>query len=147
MEKGRFEKYYQNKEWFEYSNPNPASADRNTLVWDRGDCAIRAVAHSLDLTWLEAFDKTTSFARSKYSVLNDRGLLRAFFESIGYEWIGLRPVKGKHRITAKEFALSHKKGSYFVMVANHATAIVNGKIQDVWDCGDKAVTGYICTTK
>lgn len=143
MNKEYFNKYYKDGQYFKYSNPNPAAAERHTLKWDRGDCAIRAVAHALNITWLRAFDLLTSYARSKYNVLNDRGLTRAFFTEYGYTYVGLKPERGKHRMTVEEFAKTHKKGYYFISIANHFTACVNGKIYDVWNCGDSAVNGYV----
>lgn len=132
-------------EYFRYSNPNPAGAGKNTRVWNRGDCAVRAIAHCMDKTWLEAFDDLTRYARSKYYVLNDKAILKDYLISSGYTWVGLKPEKGQKRMTVEDFALSHRKGWYFVQVANHATAVIDGVILDTWNCGFNAVVGYIRT--
>lgn len=146
MDQEWYEKYYSDTDYFKYSNPNPAAKGKRTLKWDRGDCAVRATAHALNISWLDAFDLLTSHARSKFSVLNDTGLTRDFFIENGYKWVGLKPKKGESRMTVKEFAETHKSGRYCIFIANHFTACVDGKILDVWNCGDSAVTGYIDIT-
>lgn len=44
-------------------------------------------------------------------------------------------------LTVNEFAELHPYGTYLVRVPNHLTTVINGKIYDIWNCGDE-----ICDT-
>jgi hypothetical protein len=45
-------------------------------------------------------------------------------------------------MTVEEFCKKHKKGHYFVRVASHATAVVDGVCYDVWNPAHKCVYTY-----
>lgn len=142
METKRFLKFFQNTSTFELTNPNPHWQDKKGFVWDRGDCIVRALANSISCTWLEAYDFLAAKAREDYNMPNDWGGLRKWLTGNGAIWNHCKAVKGKNRMTVKEFAESHKEGRFIVAMASHGAACVNGKILDAWNCGDKCVVGY-----
>lgn len=139
----RFDKYYMNTEWFRYSNPNPTAAKKKTMVWDKGDCVIRALALSTGISWLEAYDYMSERARRDYSVPNDGKLSRAWIIEGGGAWTACKAEKGKKRMTCLDFAKTHPSGRYILSIANHDCACVDGKILDVWNTAEKAVVGFI----
>lgn len=135
--------YTKDNDHFVYFNPNPSADYRRTLKWNKGDCLIRALSIATCMTWLETFDKIVSVARRTFDVPISMNVLKEVGKEFGAEWVSASPAKGGKRITAAEFALSHKKGSYVVQVSHHVSAVVDGKIVDVWDCGQKCVYGYL----
>lgn len=143
----RFKIYYQSNENFEICNPNPRWKEKKGFVWDTGDCVIRALANSTNSTWVEAFDYLAIRARRDYAILNDHEWVRKWLTQDGVEWHYCKPEKGKKRMTALEFAKAHPNGRYYLEVASHATAVVNGKILDAWNCGGKCVVGYFDMTE
>lgn len=142
METKRFLKFYQNNSTFELTNPNPHWKDKKGFVWDRSDCVIRALAISIDCTWLEAYDFLSAKAREDFNVPNDSCGFRKWVTGNGAVWHYCKAEKGKSRMTAKEFAETHKEGRYVLSLAGHEAACVNGKILDAWNCGEKCVVGY-----
>lgn len=143
MNKEQYKKYFQSGEGhFWLTNPNPRAVGRKGFHWDTGDCCIRALANSTGCSWLEAFDWLTVKARRDFSIVNDMGFLRRWLLEGGARWEHCPAVGGKKRTTVDDFAEAHPTGKYIVQIANHATAVVDGTILDVWNCGRRAVVGY-----
>lgn len=142
METKRFKKYFQSGPHFRIENPNPCWASKRGLVWDRGDCAIRALANAISCSWLDAYDYLSAKARRDFNVPNDAGGFRAWTVEGGAVWNNCPAVSGKKRMAALQFAESHPEGRFVLQVANHFTACVNGVILDAWNCGEKCVVGY-----
>ena len=142
MDTNKFKKYYQSDAHFRIENPNPAWATKRGFKWDRADCAIRALANAISCDWVVAFDYLCAKARRDFNVPNDGPGFRRWLIEGGAVWTHCPAVKGKSRMTAREFAQTHPHGRYVITVASHETACVNGVILDAWNCGDKAVVGY-----
>ena len=142
MNTERFNRYFKATPTFRIENPNPRWATKKGIVWDTGDCAIRALANSLSCTWLEAFDFLTAKARRDYAVVNDGPFFRKWMKEGGAEWVYCKAVKGKRRMTCQQFAETHKKGRYVVYIANHFTTCVDGTLLDAFKPSDSAVVGY-----
>ena len=141
MDSKRFQRYYAPTTNFRYTNPNPADKSRKTMVWNRGDCVVRALANSTGITWLESFDWLTIRARADFYVPNDISACRKWFVDCGCPWTAVKAERGKSRMTVLDFAKSHK-GKYIIQIANHVCACVDGVVLDTWNCGEKAVVGY-----
>lgn len=135
-------KYYAPNNIFRIANPNPAAAGKRGVRWDRDDCAIRALCNSTGCSWLESFDWLTARARRDYNVLNDAGGVRKWLTEAGCPWTPCKAVKGHKRMTCLDFANNHPKGRYFLRVANHFTACVDGVLLDTWNPFEYAVVGY-----
>lgn len=112
------------------------------IVWNIGDCALRALANSISCTWLEAFDFLTAKARRDYSVVNDGPSFRKWMVENGAVWTHCPAIKGRSRMACQQFAETHKKGRYIIYIANHFTACVDGVILDAFNPSDSAVVGY-----
>lgn len=110
-----------------------------------GDCTIRALSKALNISWLEAFDLTIPYCR-KYQIPNvfftSKKIEIEVMKDLGFEYYGISNKKGTKRPTVKEFASSHKEGTYILNVANHEVACVDGKYYDTWDSGFKSLYGY-----
>lgn len=124
---------------YKYYQPN-----KKDLKDDYGDCSIRALCKALNVTWLEAFDKSIDFMREKQCVISGMplSLEKEFFKEFGFEYIGISNRKGSKRPTVNEFAVKHSKGVYILNVAHHYVTVVDGYYFDTWDCGSKSLYGY-----
>ena len=125
---------------FKYYQPN-----NKDLTDNYGDCTIRALSKALNCTWLEAFDLTIPFCR-EYQCSNifdlPSQIEREIMAKLGFDYTGISNKSGAKRPTVKQFALSHKAGTYILNVANHEVACVDGIYYDTWDCGNKSLYGY-----
>lgn len=142
MTNERFMRYYNPTDWFKYTNPNPTAKNKKTLVWDKADCAIRALAISAGIEWVDAYDYLSAKARRDYSVPNDGKCFRKWLIEGGAVWTFCKAESGRKRMTALDFAKAHPVGSWVITISNHECACVDGKLRDTWNCGEKAVVGY-----
>lgn len=110
--------------WREY-NPNPAG--RNV-----GDCAVRAVAAALGLTWEES-----------YLLLSSAGFEMCDMPSSDSVWGAVLRRNGFYRAavpnhcpdcyTAAEFASDHPEGIYVLAFGGHVATVIDGVLYDSWD--------------
>jgi hypothetical protein len=125
---------------YQYYQPN-----KKDLKDSVGDCQIRAISKTLDITWLEAFDLITPICREQ-QVMDifscDYEKTKEALNRIGFDYEGVSNKKGTKRPTVKEFANQHKSGRYIAKVAHHVVAIVDGIYYDTWDSGECSMYGY-----
>lgn len=130
-----------NNKYFQYYQPNKKDLDDKA-----GDCQVRALSKALNLSWLEAFDLTIPICREMqtYTLFGTRNIdrVKSAMENLGFEYTGITNKRGTKRPTVKEFAQSHKKGTYILRVAHHIVALVDGIYYDTWDCGCMSMYGY-----
>ena len=110
-----------------------------------GDCQIRAIAKTLNKTWLEVFDIITPICREQQTMdifSCDLKKTKAAMAKLGFEYIGVSNKKGSKRPTVKSFARAHNEGRYIATVAHHVVAIVDGYYYDTWDSGACSLYGY-----
>ena len=96
----------------------------------------------MDLEWVEAFDLLVESARKTYNVPNDKENYRLVLQQAGFKEYTCKATEGEKRMTVEGLAKSNPDSRIFVKVANHATAIVNGKIMDSWNPANKCVYRY-----
>ena len=122
---------------YQYYQPN-----KKDLKDEYGDCVMRALTKVLDKSWLDVFDDITPLSRELQCPFNCKACYEAYLKSKGFIYEGISNKKGSKRPTVKEFAIKHKVGTYYLNVANHCVAVVNGIYYDTWDCGNKSLYGY-----
>lgn len=116
-----------------------------------GDCAVRALAGVLEISWEEAALKLAAAGEYMFTTINLRSNIERCLEREHFEKHG--PVKKDGRIlTGKEFcSIIHdmfQAGTrlYVYLGRGHAAAIIvfdgDYKIVDTWDSSDRQVTGY-----
>lgn len=125
------------KKRYKYYQPN-----KKDLKDQYSDCVVRALTKVTGKTWLEAFDELIPYAREMQSNPNSQRVYEAYLKDNGFEYTGISNKKGSKRPTVDSFAKDHKEGTYFVNVANHVVAIVDGCYYDTWDSGEKCLYGY-----
>lgn len=119
--------------YIEY-NPNPTGAKTR-------DCAIRAVAKALDLTWEEAF---ALIAANAYQMGN--------MMDMDYVWGSVLRQQGFYRsavpnscpdcYTLRDFAYDHPYGVFVVGTGGHVATVVDGDLYDAWDSSDEVPVYY-----
>ena len=110
---------------YEEYNPNPIS--RRV-----GDCAVRALAKALDLTWEQV-----------YSLLVVNGFLMGDMPSSDSVWGAVLRQNGFYRevipnkcpecYTAEDFCIDNPKGTFILCFGGHVATVVDGVLYDTWD--------------
>ena len=114
-------------EMFQFYNPNPVRPDGGV-----GDCAVRAVAKALGISWEEAYTKLTAngFLMGELpnndlvwgSVLRQNGFTREII-----------PNTCPECYTVADFCRDNPSGTYVVKSDGHVATVVDGTLFDSWD--------------
>ena len=122
---------------YKYWQPN-----KRDLKDKYGDCVIRALTKVLNKEWQEVFDDLVPIARELQCMPNGKPCFEKYLKDNGFIYHGISNTKGTKRPTVDRFTKDHKKGTYFLRVANHVVASVDGYYYDTWDSGHKPLYGY-----
>ena len=120
---------------WEYYNPNPVRSD------GVGDCAVRAIAKALDISWEEAYMK-----------LSINGFLMGDLPNSDTVWGSVLRMEGYVRetvpntcpdcYTLAEFAVDNPKGVFVVKSNEHVATVVDGVLYDAWNSEQKIPIYY-----
>lgn len=133
--------YHIPTDYFEPTQPNPTETNRFKKS-TKGDCVIRAFCLAAGISWLEAFDLLVAHARKNYDIPNGQTNYMSLFTELGYEKVTPKVIKGRKRMNVEDFCKKHRKGRYMLKVANHMTAVVDGKVRDTWNTANKCIYHY-----
>ena len=122
---------------YKYYQPN-----RKDLKDKYGDCVIRALTKLLDKDWMQVFDDLLPYARELQCMPNGKSCYSRYLTDHGYVYHGISNKKGSKRPTVDSFSRTHKNGRYFLNVAKHCVACIDGKYYDTWDSGECCIYGY-----
>lgn len=109
-----------------------------------GDCVIRAIALACDQSWEETIREMTEFGIKKGLVLNDKKLYPLYLEYKGFTKMSEPHYVDNTKMSVREW-IRHRgivwiKKKIIVNVgSHHLSAIINGKINDTWDCSDNTM--------
>ena len=113
---------------WQFYNPNPVRTD------GVGDCAVRAVAKALDMTWERA-----------YVELCMNGFLMGDLPNSDLVWGSVLRLHGFSRdvipntcpdcYTVNDFCRDHPQGAYVLKSNGHVAAVRDGILYDSWDSG------------
>lgn len=111
-----------------------------------GDCSTRALVGCLGINYEEALQLQTKWSLKTYYDPSSKQVIEKVLSEFGYAKMK-QPRKSdntKYMVKELDQILTDKQleEGVLVTVANHHTCIVNGVIQDIWDCGDKSVGNY-----
>lgn len=119
--------------WKKY-NPNPTGRSV-------GDCAIRAVAKALNMTWEEA-----------YALIAANGFAMGDMPSSNSVWGAVLRQNGFYRTaiesecpdcyTAEDFTHDHPMGVFVLGFGNHVATVVDGVLYDSWDSSNEIPQYY-----
>ena len=110
---------------YKYYNPNPAG--RNV-----GDCAIRAIAKALNLSWDEAYDLVTAAGKRMADMPSSDSVWGAVLRSNGFYREAL-PNVCPDCYTAEDFCRHNPVGTYVLGFGGHVATVKNGTLYDSWN--------------
>ena len=116
-----------------FYNPNPV----NRLV---GDCAVRAVAKALDITWEDAYAKIATNGYRMGDMPSSDSVWGAVLRMNGFYRKSI-PNLCPECYTAEDFARDHPEGTYVLGFGGHTCTVVDGDIFDSWD-SSKSIPQY-----
>lgn len=117
-------------------NPNPVRTDGGA-----GDCAIRAIAKALDISWEEAYTKLVINGYLMGDIPNSDLVWGSVLRSEGFVR-GIVPNTCPDCYTVMEFCDDHPEGIYVVKSENHVATVVNGILYDSWNSEMKTPIYY-----
>ena len=121
---------------FHYHNENP----KNRIT---GDCVVRALARATEIPYNQVVMALAELHCKTGYESTDKRTIDAFLKSQG--WIMQRQPRkadGK-KYTGEEFCKIFKTSRAVAMIGGHHTvAIVNGKVNDIWDSTDGCIGNY-----
>lgn len=134
----RQDKYPETK-WFHYNNANP----KNRLT---EDCYVRATCVATTLPYDYVVEHLVQESlKSGYAIASKNNIV-AFFKRLHIP-MEKQPKNGSRKLTGKQFCEMFPKGRYVCFIGgHHITAIVDGKINDTWDCSEKTIGNYFNIT-
>ena len=119
-----------------YINYNPNPAGRTV-----GDCAVRALAKALNITWEDAYEEVAT-----------NGYRMADMPSSDSVWGSVLRMNGFYRqnipstcpdcYTAEEFCLDNPVGVYVLGFGGHVATVINGNLYDSWDSSQEIPQFY-----
>lgn len=127
---------------YELKNVNPKN--RRT-----GDCSTRAILGIVErfgITYEQVIDLQCYFAKKKCYGLTNKETTTAVLEYFGYEK-QKQPRKrdnSKYLVGEIDLVLTKKQLQEGVLIsmAHHDSCVVNGRLQDIWDCRMKTIGNY-----
>lgn len=125
----------------EYREKNVNPKNRKT-----GDCSTRALVGVLNISYKEAIQLQAEAAIKTSYGITDKQVMEYVLKKFGYIKMK-QPRKWdntKYKVNEMDEVLTEKqmREGVLVTVANHHTCIVDGEIQDIWNCGYKTVGNY-----
>ena len=121
---------------FHFHNENP----KNRIT---GDCTFRAIARATGKSWEEVIREMAEMSIKTGWAINDKKGIEAYLKSIG--WIKHpQPRKSDGRkYTGAEFCRKNKGINIICNIGgHHVTCIIDGKVNDIWDCTEKTIGNY-----
>lgn len=119
-----------------------------------GDCVCRAIAIATERPYKEVYDLINEFAKSERTGKRKRGksnartgvyksTIKKVMEHYGWEWIPTMHIGSGCTVHLRDGELP--KGRLVVNVSKHSVAVIDGVINDTYDCsrdGTRCVYGY-----
>ena len=115
-------------------NPNPKASRV-------GDCAIRAVAKALNISWEEAFVNLSIFGLMMGDLPSSNNVIGAYLRENGFKRAVL-PNSCPNCYTVRNFCEEHPKGTFILMTNGHIVTIIDGDYFDTWDSGEEVPIFY-----
>lgn len=115
-------------------NPNPVARKV-------GDCAVRAVAKALRISWDDAFDLLSENAKAMGDMPSADSVWGSVLRQYGFRRRAI-PNFCPDCFTAEDFCRSYPKGVYVLGFGGHVATVIDGNLFDSWDSSDEIVVYY-----
>lgn len=119
--------------WIKY-NANPVA---NRVE----DCAIRAVAVALDISWEYAFDLIAKKAKEMGNVMHSNAVFGSVLRQHGFKRF-IVPNSCPDCYSLIDFCMDNPEGVYVVGLDSHVVAVIDGNYIDTWDSGNEIPIYY-----
>ena len=106
-------------------NPNPTG--RNV-----GDCAVRAVAKALDISWEDAYAKIVSNGYAMGDMPSSDSVWGSVLRQNGFYREAI-PNECPDCYTAKDFCKDNPYGVFVLGFGGHVATVVDGDLYDSWN--------------
>ena len=119
-----------------------------------GDCVTRAISIATGKPYQEVYDSINQFSRSEKIGKRKRGIsnsrtgvykptIKKYMKDLGWQWTPTMFIGSGCEVHLKDNELP--KGRLVVNVSKHSVAVIDGVINDTFDCsrkGTRCVYGY-----
>lgn len=119
---------------YKYYNPNPLD---NHVP----DCAIRAVAKALDISWEEAYLKIALNGYYMGNIMSSNDVWGAVLRANGFARKRLTD-SCPDCYTINDFLNDHPRGVFVIVTGSHAVAAIDGTIYDIFDSSSEIPLFY-----
>lgn len=110
--------------WIKY-NANPIA---NNVE----DCAIRAVAVALNISWDDAFDMVCAMAKNMGVMPHNNAAWGAVLRQHGFKR-AIIPNSCPDCYTAEDFCRDNPEGVYVLGFGTHTATVIDGNLIDTWN--------------
>lgn len=111
-----------------------------------GDCSTRALVGTLGIGYDKALMAQVKYTLDTYYDITSKQVIEKVLNEFGYIKMKQprKPDGKKYTVGEMDLILTDKQmqEGVLITVANHHTCIVNGAVQDIWDCRYKTVGNY-----
>ena len=110
-----------------YYNPNPVRQDGEV-----GDCAVRAIAKALGISWEEAHVRLSFNAYLMGDIQNSDLVWGSILRKAGFVR-EIVPNTCPDCYTVREFCLDHPHGIFVIKSEGHVATVIDGTLYDTWN--------------
>ena len=108
-----------------YYNPNPTERSVE-------DCAVRAVAKALNVSWERAYVLIVNAGFNMGDMPHSNSVWGAVLRQHGF-YRNIIPNTCPDCYTAEDFCKEHPRGVYVLGFNTHVATVIDGNIYDSWD--------------
>lgn len=119
---------------FHYNNANPKNLRAS-------DCAFRAISLFTGNSWDKVYTDLCAYGFKMRRAPNEKKVYEKYLDDLGYIKQSQPRKSDGTKYTVREFC-KRSEGTILVSTANHLSCIVDGKVNDTWDCGSDCVGNY-----
>ena len=106
-----------------------------------GDCVVRAISICTEKDYLNVRDDLFDIAKEIGFMPNDEKTYRLYLNRNG--WFRYSPLKnGRRKYKVKNVGRFFKNQNVIIHTTNHLTSLVDGDLNDTWDCRDWCANSY-----
>lgn len=103
------------------------------------DCVVRAIAIATEIDYLEVRDDLFEVAKMLGRMPNDKAVYEYYLEII-LGWVRKSPMKNRYN---RKYRLGNIKIDRAIFITSrHLTAVVDGNLNDTWDCRKWCANSY-----
>lgn len=119
--------------WEKY-NPNPVGRSV-------GDCAVRAIAKALNVTWQTAYAMITVNGFAMGDMPSSNSVWGAVLRQNGFQRSAIENTC-PDCYTAEDFCKEHPEGTFVLGFGNHVATVRDGVLYDSWDSSNEIPQYY-----